>query len=129
MRRGRGDHERGAGTTQVVVVFPAVFFMLMLVVQFGLWSHGQHVALAAAQEGARAGRVEGATAARGRAAAEEFLASLNSEVIQGSSVVAERDAERVRVEVSGSSIEVVPGFHIAIRAVSDAPVERFRGDS
>lgn len=129
MRRGRADHERGAGTTQVVVVFPAVFFLLMLVVQFGLWSHGQHVALAAAQEGARAARVEGSTAARGREAAEDFLASLNSAVIEGASVVAQRDAEHARVEVSGSSIEVVPGFQVAIRAVSDTPVERFRGDS
>lgn len=109
-------------------MFPAVFFMLMLVVQFGLWYHGSHVAIAAAQEGARAARVEGGTAAVGRRAAQDFLAELNTDLIQGPVVTAERDAEHVRVEVRGASIEVVPGFSISIKAVSDAPVERFRGD-
>jgi Flp pilus assembly protein TadG len=120
--------EGGTATTQLVVVFPAVFFMLMLVVQFGLWYHGSHLATAAAQEGARAARVEGATAGQGKQVAQAFLDELNSELIQGVAVRAERDGERVRVEVTGASIEVVPGFSIPIRAVSDAPVERFRGD-
>lgn len=120
--------EAGTATTQVVVVFPAVFFMLMLVVQFGLWYHGGHVAIAAAQEGARAARVEGATASAGRLVAEQFLAELSPELITNRTVTVERDAEHVRVEVRGESIEVVPGFRIPIRAVSDAPVERFRAD-
>ena len=120
--------EGGTATTQLVVVFPAVFFMLMLVVQFGLWYHGSHLATAAAQEGARAARVEGATAGQGKQVAQAFLDELNSELIQGVVGRAERDGEHVRVQVTGASIEVVPGFSIPIRAVSDAPVERFRGD-
>ena len=128
MARPRRGEQRGAATTQVVVVFPAVFFMLMLAVQFGLWYHASHVAIAAAQEGTRAGRVEGASAADGRVAAEHFLGEVNSDLIHAPVVTASRDAEHVRVEVRGASIEVVPGFSITIRAVSDAPVERFRAD-
>jgi Flp pilus assembly protein TadG len=121
--------ERGAATTQLVVVFPAVFFMLMLVVQFALWYHGSHVATAAAQEGARAARVEGGTAAIGKQAAENFLTQVNTDVIRAPVVTVDRDDERVLVAVRGSSIEVVPGFSVAIRASSVAPVERFRGDT
>ena len=128
MRIGLSD-ERGTATTQLVLVFPAVFFMLMLVVQFALWYHGSHVATAAAQEGARAARVEGGTAAVGKQAAENFLSQVNTDVITAPVVTVDRDDERVRVAVRGSSIEVVPGFRVAIRGSSVAPVERFRGDT
>jgi Flp pilus assembly protein TadG len=121
--------ERGTATTQLVVVFPAVFLMLMLVVQFGLWYHGSHVAIAAAQEGARAARTEGSSAAEGQRVAERFLAEVNDDVIQGVVVRVQRDTEQATVEVSGESIELVPGFRIPIKAVSHGPVERFRGDS
>lgn len=128
MAQLRHGNQRGTATTQVVIVFPAVFFMLMLAVQFGLWYHASHVAIAAAQEGARAARVEGASAAQGRAAAQRFLAEVNSDLIRAPQVTASRDADHVRVEVRGASIEVVPGFSLPVRAVSDAPVERFRSD-
>lgn len=128
MRIGLSD-ERGTATTQLVLVFPAVFFMLMLVVQFALWYHGSHVATAAAQEGARAARVEGGTAAVGKQAAENFLSQVNTDVITSPVVTVDRDDERVRVAVRGSSIEVVPGFSVAIRGSSVAPVELFRGDT
>ena len=49
---------------------------VLLVVQFALWQHAVHVAGAAAQEGARAARLEGGTAAAGQAEAEQFLARL-----------------------------------------------------
>ena len=121
--------EDGTSTTQLVIVFPAVFLMLMLVVQFGLWYHGSHVATAAAQEGARAARMEGSTASEGQRVAEEFLSEVNDDLIQGVVVRVQRDSEHVQVEISGESLELVPGFRIPIRAVSDGPVERFRGDS
>ena len=121
--------EGGTSTTQLVIVFPAVFLMLMLVVQFGLWYHASHVAIAAAQEGARAARMEGSTASEGQKVAEKFLSEVNDDLIQGVVVKVQRDSERVRVEISGESLELVPGFRIPIRAVSDGPVERFRGDS
>ncbi len=121
--------ERGTSTTQLVIVFPAVFLMLMLVVQFGLWYHGSHVAVAAAQEGARAARMEGSTASEGQRVAETFLSDVNDDLIQSLVVKVHRDSEHVRVEISGESIELVPGFRIPITAVSDGPVERFRSDS
>ena len=58
VRRLRG--ERGA-TTEMVIILPALLFLIFLGIQFALWFHASHLALAAAQEGARAARVANAT--------------------------------------------------------------------
>ena len=123
---GAAGDEQGAATTEVVLVTPVLLVLIMLVVQFGLWYHGSHVATAAAQEGARAARVDGGSRAAGEARARAFLASLGREVVGHPQVSAERGADRARVEVRGTAVAVVPGLRLPIRAVSDGPVERFR---
>ncbi len=125
-RPGPEFAERGAASTQLVLVMPLLLLMVMLILQFGLWYHGSHVAIAAAQEGARAARLEGSTAAAGEARARTFLAALGRDVVGEPVVVATRDAEVARVEVSGLSVAVVPGFRLPISAVSEGTVERFR---
>ncbi len=118
--------EDGAATTEAVLVTPVLLLLIMAIVQFGLWYHGSHVALAAAQEGARAARLEGGSHQAGTARARSFLAGLGREVVGRPQVEAERDRARARVEVRGSAVAVVPGLHLPIRAVSEGPVERFR---
>jgi Flp pilus assembly protein TadG len=118
--------ERGAASTQLVLVTPVLILMVMLIIQFGLWYHGSHVAIAAAQEGARAARLEGGSAAAGEERARTFLRALGQEVVGEAQVVATRGPEVARVEVSGVSVAVVPGFRLPIQAVSEANVERFR---
>src|SRR5438874_7444662 len=49
MRRLEGDH--GSVTTETVLLTPVLLFLVMIVIQFGLWYHAEHVAKAAAQEG------------------------------------------------------------------------------
>ena len=118
--------QSGAATAELVLATPALLVCLMLVIQFGLWFHGTHVAQAAAQEGARAARVDGGSSGAGTARARSFLASLGREVVGQPQVSAERDAARARVEVRGTAVAVVPGLRLPIRAVSEGPVERFR---
>ena len=65
--------ERGEAVTETVLLVPVLLLLIMLVIQFGLWYHAEHVVQAAAQEGARAARAEGATAEDGRARAEQFV--------------------------------------------------------
>ncbi len=125
-RPGPEFAERGAASTQLVLVMPLLLLMVMLILQFGLWYHGSHVAIAAAQEGARAARLEGSTAAEGEARARTFLAALGRDVVGEPVVVATRDAEVARVEVSGLSVAVVPGFRLPISAASEGAVERYR---
>ena len=70
----RLDRDRGSATTEAVLLTPVLLFLVMLVIQFGLWYHAQHVAQAAAQEGVRSARVEGSTADAGRTRAVEPIA-------------------------------------------------------
>src|SRR3546814_16887895 len=66
--------ERGMTTIQVAILFPAVLFWLMLIVQYGLRWHAKQVATAAAAEAVDAAQVESANAAEGEAAASRYLA-------------------------------------------------------
>ena len=125
-RPGAVREEHGAATAEVVLITPVLLLLIMLVVQFGLWYHGSHVATAAAQEGARAARVDGGSNEEGAARARSFVARLGRDVVGQPQVNAERDAARARVEVRGTAVAVVPGLRLPIRAVSEGPVERFR---
>lgn len=123
--RERGP-ESGAATTELVLATPALLLMLMLLVQFGLWYHAVHVARAAAQEGARAARVEGGTGAAGEARARDFLEDVAPRLIVAPEVIAERDLDQVHVEVRGQVIEVVPFIDLDVSGEAEGPTERFR---
>lgn len=124
-RPGRAD-EQGAATAELVLVTPLLLFMILLVVQFGLWFHASHVASAAAQEGARAARVEGSSAGAGQDRAEALLDSLGRRLVLERLVTSTRDGDVARVEVAGVAPQVVPGLRLPISAESEAPVEEFR---
>jgi Flp pilus assembly protein TadG len=119
--------EDGSSTVEVVIVFPLLILTLMLVFQFAFWYHARHVALAAAEEGARAARVDTGTAAAGAARAERFVRDLGSSVIVNPKVSASRNLDVARVEVSGQARNVVPGLRLSVRQASQGPIERFRG--
>lgn len=127
MARGRG--EKGSAVTETVLLTPILLFLVMLVIQFGLWFHAQHVARAAAEEGARAARAEAGSADAGRDRAEAFLDQAGPTIITDRTVTVTRNADVVTVEVRGHSVNVVPGFTLTIEASASSPVERFREDS
>jgi K+-transporting ATPase A subunit len=118
--------ERGDAVTETVLVMPVLLVMVMLVIQFGLWYHAQHVVQAAAQEGARAARMEGMTAADGRARAETFLVVTGSAAVQGAVIEADRSPELVTVRVQGRAPAVVPGLRLGVRSAATSSVEAFR---
>jgi Flp pilus assembly protein TadG len=125
-RRFAGD--RGAGTTEVVLVTPVLLFLVMLVIQFGLWYHAQHVAQTAADEGARAAKVENATAQDGISRATDFLDQSSTGLINDRNVNATRTVEVATVTVTGRVTAVVPGLDLSVNAKAVDPVERFRAD-
>ena len=124
----KGTGETGAAATETVLITPALLLLLMLIVQFALWFHASHVASAAAQEGARAARLEGGTEAAGVAKANALLDSLGQKIITERRVRPRGSAaaDTAGVEVTGYSVPVVPGLRLPVRAVSEGPVERFR---
>ncbi len=121
--------ESGIATTEAVLVTPVLLFLVMLVVQFGLWFHAQHVALAAAEEGARAARAVRGSTATGQHRATAFLDQAAPTIITDRSVTATRTAEAVTVAIRGRSVRVVPGLSLPVEARATSPIERFRGDT
>ena len=115
--------ERGMTTNQVAILFPAVLFWLMLIVQYGLWWHAKQVANAAAAEAVDAAQVESATAADGEAAADRYLAQSGN--LTNVTVTVDRQPAVVTAEVRGDAPQLVVGFSWSVTARSEAPVERF----
>jgi Flp pilus assembly protein TadG len=124
--RPRG--QSGIATTEAVLVTPVLLFLVMLVIQFGLWFHAQHVAQAAAEEGARAARSASGSASAGQERSEAFLDQAGPTIITDRVVTASRTADIVTVQVHGRSVNVVPGLALPINATATSPVERFRVD-
>jgi Flp pilus assembly protein TadG len=122
----------------MVIVLPALLLLIFFGIQFALWFHASHVALAAAQEGARAARVANAVDSRsardaeqvGEATASQFLSGVAPTLLSNTQVVARVDGafDRVRVDVKGDGVTIVPGLTVKISEHSEGPVERFRPD-
>jgi Flp pilus assembly protein TadG len=113
-RRLRGDD--GAATTEFVIAAPALLFMLMLIVQAGLWFHGISVASAAAQEGARAASLQDADIGVGKTVAEDFCADLAPNLLSGVNAQSSRNGDVVRVTVSANVVAVyaLPGVDLTL---------------
>jgi Flp pilus assembly protein TadG len=122
--RLRGD--RGEAVTETVILVPVMLLLIMVVIQFGLWYHAEHVVQAAAQEGARAARAQGATADDGKARAEQFVESAGGQSVRSTSVTAERSPLTVTVRVSGEASMLVPGLRLNVSASATSPVEEFQ---
>ena len=71
-RRRRG--ERGSVSIELVVLLPALFAVMFLGMQAALYYHAKTVAIAAAQQGARAAGAEQGRESDGVGAANDFLA-------------------------------------------------------
>ena len=121
--RDRRPGDAGMTTSQVAVLFPAVLFWLMLIVQYGLWWHAKQVANAAAAEAVDAAQIDTGTAAEGEAAAASYLAQSGN--LTSITIAVDRGPAVVAAEVSGNAPQLVPGFSWTVTARSEAPVERF----
>jgi hypothetical protein len=108
---------------------PVVILLITLVIQFALWAHATHVAIAAAQDGAQAARLEGATAQVGRARALDFLSQAAPTLIASPVVTAHRDANMATVTVRGAVASLVPGLRLTVEERASGTVERFRPET
>src|SRR5438309_6726946 len=122
---GRAGDENGSSSLQTVLVMPVLLLLITAIVQFAIWYHAAHVALAAAQDGARAARVEAGTDADGEARANQLLDQLGHGVLNAANVSVSRDAQTVRVEVHGYAPQLVPLLRLPVNAVSVGSIERF----
>lgn len=128
--RLRGARERGSVTLEVAILGPALLLVVFTAVQVGLWAYARSLALAAAQEGARAGAAHGASRSDGVARARAFVADTAGDSLSDVRVGSEGSgATSVRIEVRGRSLSVLPGLPgIAVSQSAQLPRERFTPD-
>jgi len=120
-----GRSQRGAVSAELVIVTPILLILVMLVVQFALWQHAEHIAEAAAQRGAETARVERGTDAQGRVVAQAAVAQLGASLLVDPAVNVSRSGGVVTVDVTGSAQTVVPFLSLPVHAVAQGPVEHF----
>lgn len=121
----RAVDERGQATVEVAVLFSALLLFLFAVVQVALWSTARSVAAAAAEEGIRAGRAEGAPPGTSEAAARVFLHERAGRFLTDPHVdTAGSTSRAIRVTVSGRSLSVIPGTY-RVSAQAHGPVEQW----
>lgn len=121
-RRLTGD--RGSASAELVIATPLLLFLILLIIQFGLWSHATHIAQAAAVHGLAAARVYDGTASDGINAAKDTLIRLGDGPLQDTHVAATRTAESASVKVEGTASMIIPFLEMPVHATAAGPAER-----
>ena len=118
---------------------PVLIVVIFFTVQFALLYHARHVALAAAQAGARVARATAATDPDWRQAARrksfDYIRAIGPSLIERPSAVplvrvdAAGDPVEVGVEVRGSAVHLLPFMTLQVSERSQGAVERFVVDT
>lgn len=125
MRHRTSRGERGSSVVETVLIAPALLFLLMLIVQFGLVAYGQSAARSAAEDGAAKARQFGGTTAAARAKAYQQIQNLGGGVIVHPAVTVTRTPAAATVTVTGTVLTLIPGMSFHVHETSAGPVERF----
>jgi TadE-like protein len=122
--------DSGASSLELALLTPILLLVMLLVVQFAMVYHARHVALAAAQDGARVARGELRPDWRARSdlQARSRVQQFGSRLLTDVEVDVRGDQNQRSVEVSGWAVAVIPGFHHRVRERSGGPIECFRPD-
>jgi hypothetical protein len=110
---------------------PLLILVMLVVVQFAMVYHARHVALAAAQSGARVARTQpvgGGWEGAARDKATGDVQKIGRELISGLRVRTGEEGDQRWVEVSGEAVRVVPFMTFRVRQRSQGPIECFRPD-
>lgn len=128
-KQGDGS-DRGASTLELALLTPILLLVILLVVQFAMVYHARHVALAAAQSGARVAREQsrGDWKAEAESTAREYVQRIGPALLTGVDPQADGDRNQRWVTVTGTAVRVVPflTFHVSQR--SGGPIECYRPD-
>jgi Flp pilus assembly protein TadG len=131
--RGHGrtqDRSRGATSIELALLTPILLFVILLVVQFAMVYHARHVALAAAQAGARVarGQVTGDWQSAAKTKAEAYAQQIGPNIITGVVATPSGGADERFVDVDGQAITVIPFMSLHVHQRAGGPTECFRPD-
>jgi Flp pilus assembly protein TadG len=121
----RRRNERGSVTIELVILLPALFAIMFLGMQAALYYHARTVAIAAAEEGARATGAENGHQVDGVQAAASFITNAGGDsVLENTTETANRTTTTASVTIRGFSLSVIPGWHLRIVQSASVTVER-----
>lgn len=126
LRTGLLRDDRGAVTTEMVIIMPVLLTMVLLLAQATVWWHAAHIAQATAAHALAVTRVQEGTAAAGQDEAQRVLDQLGRGPLRGAHVTVTRTADGAEVQVTGTASSVVPFLHLPVRTHASGPVEEFR---
>lgn len=115
--------ERGSSTVETAILISVLITLLLTLMQGGVWWHTRNVALAAAEEAARAAASEHGTAVAGRRAATSFIEQSNAGMTN-IGIDVRRSTTTVTVTITGHAMSVLPGITQQISQTATLPVER-----
>lgn len=115
--------ERGSVTVEMVVLMPVLLATLFGGIQVGVVFHARHIAIAAAQEGARTAAAYQASLPDGIGTATTAATDWAGQTLTGIKVTGQRTATRVSITVQGSAISLLPGVSWPIEQTATLPVE------
>ena len=107
----------------MVILLPALFAVLFLGMQAALYYHARTIAIAAAQEGARAAAANHAGPADGVTAANAYLAT-SGDSLRSPKASVRRTATTATVTVRGRALSVIPGWNPTLTQHASAERER-----
>jgi Flp pilus assembly protein TadG len=118
--------DTGLATTELVIITPVFFAMVLLPIHVALWWHAKQTIDLAAEEALDTAQVDGATEADGEAVANALLNQVGN--VDNRDVDVDIDGDVVTVVITGRSrYRIVPGpWNVTARA--EGRVERFIGE-
>lgn len=120
----KSRRECGAVNLEIAVLMPAVLALVLVAIQAAAVYHAHNLALSAAREGVRVARGYGSTTGAGVESAKGYLRTVAGDALQDTSVSSSGStASRVRIEVTGKSMDVIPGMSVTVTEVAHGPRE------
>ncbi len=117
-------NEHGSASVELVVLMPLLLLILFSGIQGAVYYHASTLALAAAEEGARAAAREDGTLAAGTSAARGFVTEVAGDSLTAVTIVGSRTPVTATITVRGSSLSLVPGWTPSVEQSASRPVER-----
>ncbi len=123
VRRPRGED----GFADFVICLPVFFLLVVVGVQFALWSHAAHLARAAAEQGSQVASGYGSSQNAGTKAAYGFIATTGPGTLADAHVSTTTLPGAVaQVTVTGRAQAIIPWLDLTVSATSDAPIQEYR---
>lgn len=119
--------DNGSTVIEAVLLIPIFMLLILIVIQFALWSHAAQVAQLAASTGDRTARSIGGGPAEGTDQARSVLNGPGSDIISSTVSYAVLPGDLVEITVTGKAETILPGFSLPVSAKLVGPIQEFRG--